>query len=140
MREGHERQESTAGPRPMRSGQSEALPDLLRRSLRDVLADARYKYSDEAELRVTLRDVCTQARRDGIRAEHLLIVLKESWRELPERARLPRYAADQTLARLVSACINEYYQDRTVRGPDSPSRCIEEADRMHALQSHAELQ
>ena len=119
---------------------AEALPELLRQSLRCVLADEYHEESDEAKLRVALREVCERARRDGVRAEHLLIVLKESWRELPERATLPRFHADEALGRVVSACINEYYQDPAIWRSDSPSRCIQEADRIEALPPRAELQ
>ena len=102
---------SAAGAAPADTTQSEGLPGLLRQSLRGVLADERYEDSDEDELRVAVRAVCERARQDGVRAEHLLIVLKESWRDLPEQAEIPRFAADEALARVVSACINEYYGD-----------------------------
>lgn len=129
----HQRQQmgvSTADTQPANDGRSEPLPELLRRSLHGVLADERYDDSDEAELRIALRAVCDRARRDGVRAEHLLVVLKESWRELPKQPRLQRPNADEALARVVSACINEYYEDRKVRTWDATARCIQEADRI----------
>ena len=136
----HRKRGSTADPIPPNNGQSEALPGLLRRSLCRVLADDCYDRSDEAELRIALRAVCDRARRDGVRAEHLLVVLKESWRELPERARLGRVEADAALARVVSAFINEYYQDWQVQSWDSTARCIQEADRIQADSPRAEVQ
>jgi hypothetical protein len=84
--------------------------------------------------------VCERARRDGIRAEHLLVVLKESWRELPERADLPRFEADEALGRVVSACINEYYLDPKIQRWDSPSQRIREADRIEGLRPTTERQ
>lgn len=130
----HQQQQGPAdGPMPDEAGFTVALPRLLRHSLRRVLADEPYDEEDEAALRAALRDVCERARRDGIRAEHLLIVLKESWRELPERAALPRFDADEALGRVVSACINEYYLDPEIRRWDSPSRSIREADRIQGL-------
>lgn len=140
MRGHHQRQGLGAGPLSESASVAEALPDLLRHSLRCVLAAEHYEDADEAKLRIALREVCECARRDGVRAEHLLIVLKESWRGLPERAALPRFDADEALGRVVSACINEYYQDPDIRNSDSPSRCIQEADRIQALPQNAEIQ
>lgn len=107
---------------PLRNGgESGALPDLLRQSLRRVLTDTRYSTSDDAKLRVALRGVCERARTDGVRAEHLLIVLKESWRDLPERRALQSYEADDALARVIRACIDEYYREYSKLEPDSLS-------------------
>lgn len=140
MRVRHQQQGEGAAPMPATASMAEALPDLLRHSLRCVLAGEQYEESNEAGLRIALREVCERARRDGVRAEHLLIVLKESWRELPERAALPRAYADEALGRVVSACINEYYQDPKIWAADSPSRCIHEADRIQGLPQSTEIQ
>lgn len=133
------RQGPAAAPMTESASTAEALPNLLRHSLRCVLAAERNEEPDEAGLRVALRDVCERARCDGIRAEHLLVVLKASWRELPERAALPRYHADQALGRVISACIKEYYQDPEIWESDSPLRCIQEADRIQALLPRTEI-
>jgi len=103
---------SSADQQTQRASQSDGLPDLLRQSLRRVVTERRNGDSDEAMLRAALRDVCERARCDSVRVEHLLVVLKDCWRALPERAVLPRHHADQTLANLVSACIEEYYKDQ----------------------------
>lgn len=140
MRTHHDEQGRAANSGSPTGTQSAAIPDLLRQSLRRVLADGRAERSEQGKLRIALRDVCERARRDGVRAEHLLMVLKESWRDLPERAEVPRHDADDVLARLVSACIDEYYEDPTTAESDSPSRCIREAERLQALPPSGEMQ
>ena len=136
----HKTRGSTTDPLAPNGDQSEALPGLLRQSLRHVLLDDCYDRSDETDLRIALRDVCGRARSDGVRAEHLLVVLKELWRELPERGRLQRVEADDALSRVVSACINEFYQDGKIQSWDSTARCIQDADRIQAAAPRAEAQ
>lgn len=53
--------------------------------------------------------MCDVAHERGLRAEHLLLILKKSWRELPEARSLPRHDAGDVLARTITACIKEYY-------------------------------
>ncbi len=65
----------------------------------------------DGELRVLLRRVCDTARAHGLRAEHLVLLLKERWRELPEARRIPRQDAGDVLARVITACIREYYAE-----------------------------
>ena len=62
-------------------------------------------------LRAALRVTCERARRDGLRAEQLLLVVKAVWHDLPERRELPRVDADEVLARVVTACIAEYFDE-----------------------------
>jgi hypothetical protein len=103
---------SSAARLQQHASESDPLPDLLRESLRRVITEQHNGESDEATLRTALRDVCERARCDSVRVERLLVVLKECWRALPERAELPRHHADDALASLVSACIEEYYKDQ----------------------------
>lgn len=92
-----------------------SLHGLLRQGLRFILEDGHLEQSSESSLRTSLRDACGRARRDGVRAEQVIVSLKKAWREVPERLRVPQHDADQVLARVVTACINEYYEDRSVR-------------------------
>jgi hypothetical protein len=92
-----------------RSSEAVLLQDLLRRSLSHVLAEPWPEDASGADLRAALRDACDRARNDGLRAEQLLLALKEVWRQLPERGRPLHIDSDAILARLVTACIDEYY-------------------------------
>jgi hypothetical protein len=140
MRAHYERQVPISDPIPRNAREPASFSDLLRQSLHCVLIEQSDREPEEAKLRVALRDLCERARGDGLRAENLLIMVKDSWHELPERARMPRHDADDALARVVCACIKEYYQDNGALESDSPSRCIREADRIHTLAPSADIQ
>lgn len=98
--------------------------DTLRAEMLDcirlLLADGRWRAADEQWLRSSLRNVCAHARRDGVHIECLIVMLKHAWSALPERGCVPRHQSIETLARVVSACIDEYYQVRPGRASDRP--------------------
>ena len=77
----------------------------IQRALR---AAARGDASD-TEIRSALDSACTVAHQHAVPAEQLLILLKECWRELPEAQRLVRTDAHETMARVVTMCIDAYY-------------------------------
>ena len=56
-----------------------------------------------------IRQACAVARECGIPAERLLLVLKDSWWELPEARHLARPDAGDVLSRAITVCIKEYY-------------------------------
>ena len=85
------------------------LPDLLWKALHDLLAQQRPENELKGDLRPALQEACDRARNDGLRVEELLLVLKDAWREQLERRGLPRIDTDAVLARIVTACIDEYY-------------------------------
>ena len=67
------------------------------------------EHASEDGTRAALRELCDAARGAELRAEQLLILLKEVWRDLPE-ARLAAYDDGRaTFTRLVTLCIREYY-------------------------------
>jgi hypothetical protein len=77
-----------------------------------LLSALRWAAQDDGsdrEIRTAIQSTCATAREAGVTAEQLLIVLKECWRKLPEAQRLLRRDADETRARLVTMCIDEYY-------------------------------
>lgn len=90
------------------------LPELAAGMLRSVADRARGGRvgRDGVELLDPMRDVCYTARRCGLRAEQLLVVLKDAWRRLPEVGRLDRYESDELLTRVIHDCIEEYYAER----------------------------
>ncbi len=63
------------------------------------------------ELRAALTQLSDEARAKGVRAEQLIILLKQVWNGLPMPA-VPRDERARMLERLVTLCINEYYADR----------------------------
>jgi hypothetical protein len=67
----------------------------------------------EREVRVALRAVCDDARRRGLRAEQVIVSLKEAWAAIPEVSVLPPGSRRQeVLSCLVTLCIDEYYAAR----------------------------
>jgi hypothetical protein len=100
-------QDSTSRPEPggLISPESVvALREAIRLHLagsspNNYLGDALHRLSGEAHAK-------------GIRAEQLIILLKQVWGEMPEVTRaLEPYERQQVLARLVTHCINQYYAD-----------------------------
>jgi hypothetical protein len=115
MNERREREESRVslvGTMSPGESSSTVLTELLQESLRRVVAERQHLQPDNARLRMLLRGPCDRARRDGIHVERLLVVLKRCWRELPEVMPVPHREASDTLARLATACIDEYFGDR----------------------------
>jgi hypothetical protein len=87
----------------------------LRASLQTAFRDARLQYADGPPvegpaLRAALRQVCTDARRAGLRAEELLVMIKDVWSSLPSGvSRLPSVHGDERLNYVISTCVDEYY-------------------------------
>lgn len=66
--------------------------------------------TDSSTLRKELRDVCAEARQKGMRAEQLLIAFKVISHAAISRAAPRSGKVSDTMARLVSLCIEEYYR------------------------------
>ena len=91
------------------------LRELTRTALLVALHDAAHGRVLDGTVRPVLRQVCDAARACDARVEHLLILLKEACLELPEARRANHDDAQDTLARVITLCIEEYYGPR-VRG------------------------
>jgi hypothetical protein len=83
----------------------EHTSDMLRYAL-DAQLVGRFP---NASVRRSLRGVCSEAQRSGMRAEQLLVILKDSWRRLPETRRIERSERDEALGQVITLCIREYY-------------------------------
>jgi hypothetical protein len=102
-----------------------SLTDAAHAALRAVLG-ARIRQSiydapvPAARLRHAIRLLCDEARRRGVRAEQLVVVIKQAWASLPEsRWRAGDDRGTEFLHRVVSICIEEYYADAAKGGlPD----------------------
>jgi hypothetical protein len=123
--------------------------------LHEVVARARTEAGDrpprmdawEAPVRGALATACARARAAGLRAEHVLVRLKDAWAHSREAAgavlvtrpgapstlRLPTRSADgaddhDRLARVVTLCIEEFYRADGAREgayADAPRRAEE---------------
>lgn len=61
------------------------------------------------EVSAALDQVCTEARREQIPAERLLVAFKGIWSSLPEVRQLPPHQAADEVRSLVTLCIERYY-------------------------------
>jgi hypothetical protein len=68
---------------------------------------------DQSALREELQAVCAVAKRNGVRAEQVLIAVKEIWSELPverDAARTP--SGKPLMNKVVTMTLDEYYASR----------------------------
>lgn len=85
----------------------DATVAAVRDALRLYLADD----SDASALQRALLRMSTEAREKDMRAEHLLVLLKDTWNALPEvRAMTDTTEQIRMLQRVVTMCIKEYYR------------------------------
>jgi hypothetical protein len=84
----------------------DATVAAVRDALREYLADG----SRSGPLQAALLRMSTEARERDMRAEQLLVLLKDSWSALPEvRAMTDNAEQVRLLQRVVTMCIKEYY-------------------------------
>lgn len=87
----------------------------LRSSLQTIFQNAGLRLADVApgatlDLRAALSQVCADARHSGMRAEQLLVLIKDVWSELPAGiARMPSAHGDERLNYVITTCVDEYY-------------------------------
>lgn len=60
----------------------------------------------DEHLRKSLRVACAKARLQRVRAEHLVVDLKQLWATIPS---VPSSRSDERMNEIVSVCIDEYY-------------------------------
>jgi hypothetical protein len=93
----------------------------LRSRLELAFRDVRAQNADAApeqrrELRDSLREICAEARRAGLRAEQLLVLIKDVWSAMPAGiSRVQSVHGDDRLNYVISMCVDEYY-GATVEG------------------------
>jgi hypothetical protein len=104
-------------PPESRIGESTVLNTnhRLRSSLEMVFQDPHLQTADASpsmhrELRTALRRVCTDARHSGLRAEQLLVLIKDVWSGIPAGiSRVTSMHGDERLNYVISTCVDEYY-------------------------------
>jgi hypothetical protein len=96
----------------------DSTPDRTRLSAASValLESAVQKYlatpADESGLQPALRSIASEARERQMRAEELLLALKDVWYALPQVvAEKNSERQNKMLQRVVTLCIREYYSD-----------------------------
>ena len=92
--------ESVTGLRPL-------VDDVLRAAVATSHTDGR-RAAVIAD-RDPMRELCAAARASDVRAETLILAIKESWRRLPESHGASRLDGEVTLATVITRCIREYY-------------------------------
>lgn len=89
-----------------------ALRELFLRMIRteSMRADDSMRSGDD--VRDALRALCADARRSNVRAEQLVIAIKQGWSSLHQERPRPRVAGpDELLNHVITVCIDEYYAD-----------------------------
>lgn len=105
--------EEISNAKSPRDGDGTGDPDdCLSNALREVLVRGIPAGGPDHETRHLLRNICEAAHASHANVEDVLILLKETWMELPE-ARQSHYAEAQArLSHIISLCIEEYFLDQ----------------------------
>ncbi len=91
---------------------SSALSDETIEAVRSALVFYVDEPSRRERLRETLHAMAAEARANAMRAEQLLVVLKDIWYSLPSVRRIADPAEQvRLLQRVVTMCIKEYYSE-----------------------------
>ena len=83
--------------------------DALKHALQAELRPGAHVGAAESAIRDALRLLCTEAHRQTVRAEQLLVSLKQAWVTLPEVQELAPDTRRQLLDRLITLAIQAYY-------------------------------
>lgn len=85
-----------------------ALTTATHRALEIALETSRGVYGEDLE--AVMRELCATARRDGTRAEELIVLFKKVWSDRPELRGRSREETARLFDRVVTLCIKEYYE------------------------------
>ena len=84
--------------------------NITRLALRSVLTDIRGGRRPYPILTPELRKACEVARAQGLHAEQLIVIVKDSWRRLEGIPSLDHFEAEAMLQGVVTECIEEFYR------------------------------
>ena len=84
------------------------LTTVTHRALEIALEPSRDR--DGQGLEAVMRELCAAARRDGRRAEELIVLFKQVWSDRPELRGRTREEAAHLFDQVVTMCIKEYYE------------------------------
>lgn len=100
---------NSRSPEPVRTaGLGAFAQEVLRCAIRELPGPR----PPSAELSAALCKLCDAAHERGLHAEQVLILLKETWRDLPEARWSMRHLDGGPLVRSISLCIDEFYAPR----------------------------
>lgn len=91
-----------------RAGEAVLTSTALRAALQAQLRSQRT--ADDPELRRLACLIAVEARRRSLRAEQVVVQLKQTWLTLHESADPPRRGQAHLIERLISLCVEEYYR------------------------------
>lgn len=86
------------------------LRELTTIVLRRAVYTVSNGYAIDGNLRDSMRRVCKMAQNREVPAEGLLVMLKDSWWDLPEAERVLGHRREEVLSRVITLCINEYFE------------------------------
>jgi hypothetical protein len=88
------------------------LHAMIARAIKtEILRLESYDFDTPSTMRSDLRELCVEAKRAGLRAEQLIIVIKEVWIGIPEARGYARPADLQSLlSHVVTLALDEYYR------------------------------
>jgi hypothetical protein len=107
--------DKSSGDLRVGDGSPESSDRRLRALLHLIFQDSALQHADSADgprpdLRTALRRVSEDARRSGLRAEQLLMLIKDVWATHPVAAsRAPSVHGDARLNYVITTCVDEYY-------------------------------
>jgi hypothetical protein len=87
---------------------SDHLTTVTHRALEIALEPSRGR--DGEDLEVVMGELCATARRQGTRAEELIVLFKKVWSDRPELRGRTREETARLFDQVVTMCIKEYYQ------------------------------
>ncbi|MBK5189551.1 MAG: hypothetical protein JJD97_15010 [Gemmatimonadaceae bacterium] len=95
------------------------LRAILEKTFHEVqLQSADAPADQQRDMRAALRTVCVEARRSGLRAEQLLVLIKDVWSGLPAGlSRVQSMHGDERLSYVISTCVDEYYGEQAADSP-----------------------
>lgn len=70
-------------------------------------------YTIDGKLRESMRRVCKLAQNREVTVERLVVMLKEAWWDMPEAERVLGHRREEVLGRVVTVCIDEYFEPST---------------------------
>ncbi|MGH7718581.1 MAG: hypothetical protein ACREON_07045 [Gemmatimonadaceae bacterium] len=79
-------------------------------TVRELLGRRLDDESLDGELHRALRQLSAEARQRGLRAEQVVIVLKQAWEQLTDEVRAGGRDRRQIIQRAISISIEEYYR------------------------------
>ena len=86
------------------------LRELATIVLRRAVYTVSNGYAIDGKLRASMQRICRLAQIRELPVERLVVTMKEAWWDLPEAERVLGHRREEVLARVVTLCIDEYFE------------------------------